>query len=515
MNYLCVFLVFICLPSMAQSQKYWVFFKDKEVQKYDYTKHLSPATLQKRHLLNLPLWQETDIPLTQAYTQQLQKDGIKISVQSKWLNAVSAVLTQKQVQIVQKYAFVRKVQPLAGEVHILNTRFNQKKTINYNRSLEQLGGEYFTENQLDGTGVLIGVIDAGFYRADSDPFLAHLFEDERILGVNDLVSPEKEYKFSESQTSSDDHGTEVLNNITGFKEDKLQKGLALGAKFYLARTDHGDREFRGEEDYWISAIEWMDSLGVRLVNTSLGYSDGFDDKKDNYTPEDMNGKTALISRAARIAIEEKGLFLVVSAGNEGNSPRWRLVSAPADVQGVLSVAANSGIGMKMNYSSLGPEFLDYVKPNVSAFSFWGTSFSAPLITGFVACLLQEKPSVSNKELFQVIQESATLYPYANNYLGYGIPDAEKAVSLLQGEKGKSRFVFKKVKADFFTLKLKEKSSKDKVLRIIFFHKKDKHNVLKQGSLKAEKDKHKLKRPSKDVKFTTVIYGKQAWEIAWE
>ena len=104
MNYLSIFLLlFAYLPSSAQTQKHWIFFKDKEVKTYDYKKHLSPTALEKRHLLNLPLWQETDIPLTKTYIQQLQKEGIKISVQSKWLNAISAVLTQEQVQTVQQY----------------------------------------------------------------------------------------------------------------------------------------------------------------------------------------------------------------------------------------------------------------------------------------------------------------------------------------------------------------------------------------------------------------------------
>lgn len=500
---------------MAQSEKYWIFFKDKPLQDYDYKKHLSKEAIQKRQVLKLPLWQETDIPIRTAYIKEIQKEGIKISVQSKWLNAVSAIMNQEEAQKIQKYDFVKNVGRFEGKIRILRTKFNQKDTINYNRALEQLGAEYFTQKKLDGTGVLIGVIDAGFYGANSDGFLTHLFEKERILGVNDFVSPEKEYDFSKNETSSDDHGTEVLNNITGYREGKLQKGLALGAKFYLARTDHGEKEFRGEEDYWIAAMEWMDSLGVRLINTSLGYSDGFDDKKDNYTPEEMDGKTTLISRAAKIAINEKGLFLVVSAGNEGNSPKWRLVSAPADVEGVMSVAANSGIGMKMNYSSLGPEFLDYVKPNVSAFSFWGTSFSAPLITGFVACLLQQKPSISNRELFALIQESATLYPYGNNYLGYGVPDAQKALLLIEGKKVKSKFIYKKVKGNFFIFKVKVKKSKSKTTKIIFFHKKDKYNVVSQGSLKSEKEKHKIKRPSQKVKFTSIIYGDKAWEIEWQ
>lgn len=50
-----------------------------------------------------------------------------------------------------------------------------------------------------------------------------------------------------------------------------------------------------EQDYWAAAIEFADSVGVDVVNTSLGYYT-FDDPSKNYRYRDLDGHTALMSR---------------------------------------------------------------------------------------------------------------------------------------------------------------------------------------------------------------------------
>lgn len=70
-------------------------------------------------------------------------------------------------------------------------------------------------------------------------------------------------------------------------------------------------EMPDEEVHWISAAERADSIGVDVINTSLGYYD-FDDSRYNYLYEDMDGQTTYISRGAQFAAE-KGIMVVVSA----------------------------------------------------------------------------------------------------------------------------------------------------------------------------------------------------------
>ena len=45
------------------------------------------------------------------------------------------------------------------------------------------------------------------------------------------------------------------------------------------------------EDYWVEAIESFYEMGIRLVNSSLGYTDGFDKKKENHSKKEVDGKS--------------------------------------------------------------------------------------------------------------------------------------------------------------------------------------------------------------------------------
>ena len=45
-----------------------------------------------------------------------------------------------------------------------------------------------------------------------------------------------------------------------------------------------------DRDYWAEALEFADSVGVDVVNTSLGYYE-FDDATMNYRYRDLDGHT--------------------------------------------------------------------------------------------------------------------------------------------------------------------------------------------------------------------------------
>lgn len=515
--------LFITLLAQAQ-QKYWIFFKDKEVSGYDYHQHLSPQTLENRERQGLPLYQYTDVPVTPAYLGALQNMEIRTVFASRWLNGVSAYMNSAQLAQVRQLPYVKEVVAMEGALIACGTIGNSPKYIHI--AMQQMEMAEFANRGYTGKGIVVGVIDAGFYNAEEDKYLKHLFEDQRVLAQRDFLDPTRKNIITQKATDSDYHGRMVLDMITGYnKNTGEQRGMAIDARFCLARTEHGDKEFRGEEDTWIAAMEWMDSLGVRLINTSLGYAIKMDDPNDNYKQEEMNGKTARISKAAQIATGEKGIFLAVSAGNEGSNTDWKIISAPADAEGVLSVGAtNRETWDKIDYSSLGPEFLNYLKPNVSCYSPNGTSFSSPALAGFVACLMQAAPNKTNKELKSIIEKSGHLYPYGNNYLGYGVPRASKVLELL----GMNTTALPQpreihVKSSQYALKL----SQPLVLDVIVFHKKDEKNVLMQDKvkMKAKKSKKKSDEPSFGAKYvikkmaearrTTVHYGENVLEIFWE
>ena len=56
----------------------------------------------------------------------------------------------------------------------------------------------------------------------------------------------------------------------------------------------------------------------------------------------------------------------------------------------------------------------------------GTSFSAPLISGMIACLWQAFPHKTAKEIIDLVRKSSDRYTTPDNVFGYGIPDFWKA-----------------------------------------------------------------------------------------
>lgn len=496
--------------------KYWVFFSQKDTTGYDYTTAISAKTIENRILQNLPLRQESDISVSKKFITQVEnKASDKMIIQSKWLNAISIYLNEDEVKKVQNLPFVTHLQALTTKWKPLSyTKSTQKEARKeMGKAMEQLELSAFQSNHLTGKGIVIGVIDAGFYGADKSPYLKHL-DKNRILGMRDFVNPKQKDLFKQQETSSDSHGTTVLEMIGGNsndKSDEKQVGAATEAQFYLARTDHGVTETRSEEDFWVAAMEWMDSAGVKLINTSLGYSVGFDDKNDNYAITQMDGKTSVVSKAVNTAFNEKGILIVVSAGNEGWD-NWKIVSTPGDSPFALSIGATNGGGLKMGYSSIGADFVNFLKPNVACYSLTGTSFSAPNITGFAACLWQKNPKATNKEIFETIEKSASLYPFGNNFIGYGIPKASNAIKILEGKTVKS--TIKKIEEKGTTFKFDLKAGQ----RYLVFHKKDNRIVLDQDSEKAasKKDiKITIKKPI-DAKFTTIYIDEVGgFEIEWK
>ena len=493
----------------ARPATYWILLTDKQTTDGP---ALSPSALANRERLQLPI-DDTDRPVSAAYLTTLTQLGIQINCRSRWLNAVSARLTTAQRQQVSQLSFVREVRPIDPSITVTarpGTRIEQAKLAPV---MSQIQAGAFAAENLTGRFVQVGVIDAGFFGADSAAVLKPIAARGGFRQVRDYVNrtTTQNNLFRTLETMSDMHGTEVLAAIGGYDPvGNLQLGLGYDATFYLARTDAGNREFRGEEDNWVQAIEWLDSLGVRLVNTSLGYAKGFTNPDENYRPAQMDGHTSLISRAAQLAADKKGMLIIVSAGNEGDDRTWRIISTPADAEGVIAVGAtNARLWNRIGYSSIGPETLSYLKPNVSCFSLYGTSLAAPVITGFAACLMQANPKLTSRQVRELIEKSSHLYPYGNNFVGYGVPQASRALALLRGQTIPE--TSRSIKATGKTLSLPIDTAETLVS---VFHKKDATHVLLQEAIKVSKGKLLLRR-SANEKQTTVDLKQQVIEVIWE
>lgn len=477
---------------VAAQQKYWIFFEGK------------PGSNSSCN------GQFVDRPVSKMYLQQLQQLQVRPLVISKWLNGVSALLTMKQEDSLRRLPFVRSVTRVSDQLYPATTR-SEKGIVPENYAWKQVNGEVMKAAGLTGKNIKIGIIDGGFLEANTNSNLQHLFKNGQVKACRDFITPRNKDFYNSTYVKFSEHGTYVWQLIGGQSPDRQTTyGLASQATYYLARTDDADHEFRREEDCWVAALEWMDSLGVRLVNTSLGYSHDFDNPKENYTTAQMNGRTTIVARAARIAVQQKGMILVSSAGNEGNNSSWKIISSPSDVDGVIAVGATDKDRSKSPFSSEGPGFLTYVKPDLACFSGIGTSGAAPVITGLIACMLQRDPSLKSPQIKTMLRQAGHLYPYSNSYLGYGVPDA--AVILAQLNKTTPV----KNKTNRLVCRQEQLVLKDKAYtqgKVILFHKSNSRQVLLQELIDSKNGELIVKRKSKAA-FTTIAGTHTLTEIQW-
>ena len=140
------------------------------------------------------------------------------------------------------------------------------------------------------------------------------------------------------------HGTQVLSILAGFAPGQIV-GPAYRADFILGKTEWIATETEVEEDAWIEAIEWAEGMGADIVTSSLSYSRW-------YRPQDEDGATAVISRAANLALE-RGLLVFNSIGNHG--PGDRTLSPPSDSPGTIAVGAIDWNGRLTRFSSTRPD----------------------------------------------------------------------------------------------------------------------------------------------------------------
>lgn len=297
-----------------------------------------------------------------------------------------------------------------------------------------VGLNKISDENLNGQGVTIAVFDAGFLGADQQAWYQRLENEGRILGKFNLVADTTVFAFSS-------HGTNVLSVIAG--NENALVGSAPKANFLLFVTEDVASESRLEEFNWGKAAHIADSLGAAIINSSLTYTE-FDNPTENYTHAQLDGYTATISQFA-IQAARKGIFVVNSAGNYGNKP-WEKIGFPADADSILTVGAVDSIGVISAFSSVGNTVDGRIKPEVLARGSKayiynangelsqsnGTSFSGPIMAGFVARLMQAFPDTNIQTIRSAVIESANNFNKPNAVYGYGIPNFNKAFQILGG-----------------------------------------------------------------------------------
>lgn len=443
------------LFSQINIEDAWVYLKDKPNESTflaNPTSMLSQRAIDRRTRYNIAL-DNKDVPVELSYINQIKsQNGITVLAKSKWLNALHVQGTQADINNLLSLTFVASIDYAnkslnTGEKTILKNKIVEKANkldfttdFNYGNATNQIQmikGDVLHQNNFTGKGMEIAILDAGFPNVDNYDAFKRIRDNNQILGGYDFVNRSNNF------CTGHYHGMAVLSTIAGYIDNQFI-GTAPDAKFYLFITEDDSQESPLEESLWVEAAEKADSLGVDVINTSLGYTT-FDNPNYNYSYSDMDGKTTFISRGAEIAFS-RGMILVNAAGNEGSSS-WHYINAPADATSVLSVGAVDANGIIASFSSYGPTSDGRIKPDVDAqganvyiinstgsiATSNGTSFASPIMAGVITCLWEAYPNKINAEIIQMIKESGSLYNSPTAQEGYGIPNFESVYNLLNIE----------------------------------------------------------------------------------
>lgn len=438
--------------SFAQEEHAWVYLTDKENVAASIANPisiLSQDAINRKEAQSIPI-DERDVPVNENYITQLKGQiGITVMSKSKWFNAVYVIGLEKQniddlldLDFVESIDFADKSLNSESRVAFSSNKFEvEESLVNFEygsaqNQVEMIGVDHLHISDYTGEGIVVAVIDAGFPNVDTMGAFQRLRDNGDLLGGFDFVDrTDNVYASSISQ-----HGTNVLSDMAGFIQDEFV-GTAPDASYYLFRTEDSSSEMPVEESYWVEAAERADSLGVHIINSSLGYR-VYDNANYSYTPSDMNGSTAFITKGANIA-NEKGILVVNSAGNSGGDDSWVTVGAPADASGVFSIGAVDFEGNYASFSSQGTSDQPTQKPDVVAqgsgsfvvnssndiINNNGTSFSSPILAGGMASLKQALPDATNEELKQFVRMSASQFNSPDYFLGFGIPNFELALEI--------------------------------------------------------------------------------------
>ena len=426
--------------------KYLITFKDKTNSPYSITKpleFLSQRSVNRRQKQSITV-KTRDLPVNPTYLSEIKKLGAKIWFTSRWMNAALIQTSEANLQTVLKLPFVKGLE-INGTIDDPDSRSARKvskfetldnQSFNYGLSKiqnEMIGVNVMHDLGYKGEGMMIGILDAGFNNADKIPAFKALFDEKRIVGTYDFVKKET------SVYEDDSHGTEVLSCMGAFLEGSMV-GSAPKASFLLLRSEDAPTEYIIEEANWLFAAEYADSVGVDLINSSLGYTT-FDDAKTNHTYAQLDGNTTIAAKAADWAASV-GIVCVISAGNDGNGA-WKYVSTPADADSVLTVGAVDMNRLYARFSSLGIPTDKRTKPDVVAMgqsaavippsgsvsTASGTSFSSPILCGMVAGYWQANPTLTAMQVMENVRKSGSQAAKPDKILGYGIPNLFKVLAI--------------------------------------------------------------------------------------
>jgi len=290
---------------------------------------------------------------------------------------------------------------------------------------------------LDGTGVLVAVVDTGVAwdhpdLADRvwvnpgedldgdgvvmDPDDRNGIDDDGNGFVDDLVGWDFEDRDGDPYDLLSGHGTHVAGTVAGTGRSGTATGVAPGARLLPVRVGH----FASQAATVWEGLQYAAANGARVINLSMGW-------RHAWHPD-----RAAWRRVAE-AVRSAGALLVAAAGNDGWGRAPDNVRTPADVPGVLAVGATRPGDAVAFFSSRGPVTWqdvppwrdwpfppgltkpDLAAPGVDIPSTWreggyvlltGTSMAAPHVAGAAALVLDADPALGPREVAAILEGTA-------------------------------------------------------------------------------------------------------------
>ena len=220
-----------------------------------------------------------DVPLDQAVLQ-LQAAGAVPRVTSRWLHAVSATASTGVLTLLGRERWLGRIQALGRWRRVVRPNQVDESAVRaadtcaagadpiYGASAmpyRQLNLRPLADAGVNGAGVRIAILDAGFNTLDP------VFAGVTVTAQHDFVFGDSVVRDEPNdQPGAQFHGTAVWSLFAGLVPGRLV-GVARGASYLLAKTEDIRSETRVEEDNYVAALEWADSIGVDIVSSSLGY----------------------------------------------------------------------------------------------------------------------------------------------------------------------------------------------------------------------------------------------------
>lgn len=490
---------FVAASFTVQAQKkvykFWVEFSDKQNSPYSIDRpleFLSQRALDRRAKHGIALTSQ-DFPVNPSYKSGLSAAGVQVLHTSRWFNAATISTTDSSlIDKVKALPYVKSARLLYHRVEFPDDKKGPSQVSEYLRSaggssepsnstdfgegfrqIDQINGVQLHKDGFQGQGILIAVLDAGFYQAGKMKTFENLRNEGRLWGITDLVD------FDSSVYEDDSHGMNVLSCMASYVPGKFI-GTAPKANYWLIRTEDANTEYPIEEANWVAGAEMADSLGADLINSSLGYTK-FGDSDMDHSYQSLNGKS-IAAKAATICAH-KGLLVCNAAGNEGDGS-WKFVGVPADADSILTVGGVDADNQHASFSSYGPTADGRIKPTIVAraagtivasskdkyYNSNGTSFASPVMCGMVACLMQANPKATIYQVMDALKWSASQASNPDNILGWGIPDFKIANRILGGDKlfdyGQSRWLDPIPGTYYGSLRLAYYSAQDQHISIV-------------------------------------------------